>query len=432
MRAAWFAEALRLSALIAIGVLGGALAGYPTSGLIIALLFYVGWHLRQLRKLELWLGQSGGFYPPEAEGIWGEVLHQLYRLRRRNRRRKQRIARLVREFRMSTAAMPDGILLLNQQQEIVWYNATALELLELAGPKDVGQRVSNLIRDPEFQRYLGDGATDGEALEVEGTSGRRLSLQLVPYGDDQWLLVVKDITRMRELERMRTDFVANASHELRSPLTVLSGYLETMREDEGLREHWGAPLDEMHRQAERMQDIVEGLLELSRLEGEDEPTPDEEVEAAGLLAQVAEDARELARPGQEVLVDADPDLLLLGSEIELRSAFSNLVLNAIKYTPEGGRIEVALRADGDGAVLAVSDTGRGIPEEHIPRLTERFYRVDRGRSRGQGGVGLGLAIVKYALQRHGAELSVSSRPGEGSRFSCRFPAAVVRRRTGAA
>ena len=431
MRPAWAAEALRFAALLGGALVVGWIAGRPYLLLAAALALYLIWHLYHLYQLDLWLQRSGRYYPPEAGGIWGEVLHQLYRLRRRNRRRKARIARMVREYRMSTAAMPDGVVLLDAAREIVWANQAASQLLQIDGVRDAGQRITNLIRDPDFQAALAGEVVAAEPVEIDAASGGRVSLQLVPYGEGQWMVLAKDVTRLHQLEGMRKDFVANASHELRSPLTVVTGYLESMREDPALQEAWGAPLEEMHRQVLNMQEIIGDLLDLSKLESPDHARELVPVDVGGLLAAIVEDARLLARPGQVVELQLDSRAMLLGSELELNSAFTNLITNACKYTPDGGRIEVRWSQDAAGGHLEVADTGPGIPAEHLPRLTERFYRVDRGRARDQGGSGLGLAIVKHVLQRHGGELEIRSELGMGSRFICHFPLSALQDRPAA-
>jgi len=248
-----------------------------------------------------------------------------------------------------------------------------------------------------------------------------LSLQVVPYGDGQQLMLVSDVSRQMRLEAVRRDFVANASHELRSPLTVITGYLETLSQDPALDRDLQGPVAEMRRQAERMTAIIRDLLELSRLEETDEIVGGESLDVEALIAMLRKDV--LARPvhPRDVRVRIDSDAHLVGDEPEIHSAFSNLVDNAAKYTPAEGSIEMRWWVDEDGGHFAVTDTGMGIPPEHIPRLTERFYRVDAGRSRATGGSGLGLAIVKHVLQRHGAELEVQSTLGSGSTFMCHFP-----------
>ena len=295
-------------------------------------------------------------------------------------------------------------------------------LLNLRRTADLGLRIENLLREPEFARYLAHQDFSNPVV-ISPTTGEDtyLSLQVVPYGDGQQLLLVSDVSRQMRLEAVRRDFVANASHELRSPLTVISGYLETLSQDPALDRDLQGPVAEMRRQAERMTAIIRDLLELSRLEETDEVVGGVSLDVPALISMLRKDV--LARPShpRDVRARVESDAHLIGDEPEIHSAFSNLVDNAAKYTPPEGSIEIRWWVDDEGAHFSVTDTGMGIPAEHIPRLTERFYRVDAGRSRSTGGSGLGLAIVKHVLQRHGAELEVQSTLGSGSTFTCHFP-----------
>jgi two-component system phosphate regulon sensor histidine kinase PhoR len=282
-------------------------------------------------------------------------------------------------------------------------------------------RIENLVRQPEFARYL---RTAPQATPVVISYGpaddRYLALQVIPAGD-QLLMLARDITRESRLEAMRKDFVANASHELRSPLTVINGYLDQLSDDPGLEPVWRAPIEEMRRQAERMRLIVEDLLELSKLEASGKEAPLDPVDIGGMLALLRKEVLSREFRPREVTLKLDSPARLLGSEAELHSIASNLITNAVKYTPEEGSVAIRWWVDPQGGHLSVTDTGIGIPEEHLPRLTERFYRVDRGRSRKSGGSGLGLSIVKHALQRHGGRLTIDSIEGRGSVFTCHFP-----------
>jgi two-component system, OmpR family, phosphate regulon sensor histidine kinase PhoR len=313
-------------------------------------------------------------------------------------------------------------VILNAQREIVWFNRTAGQLLDLRRTADLGMRIEHLLREPDFIRYLAGGDfSNSVVIRPPGGEDSYLSLQVAPYGDGQLLLLVTDVSRQMRLEAVRRDFVANASHELRSPLTVISGYLETLGQDPALDEELRGPVAEMQRQAERMTGIIRDLLELSRLEESDAATGGTSIDVPALLALLRKDV--LARPvrPRDVRVHIDSVAQLIGDEPEIHSAFSNLVDNAAKYTPPEGSVEMRWWVDDDGGHFAVTDTGMGIPAEYIPRLTERFYRVDAGRSRSTGGSGLGLAIVKHVLQRHGATLEVQSKSGSGSTFTCHFP-----------
>ncbi len=419
---AWLFAAGRLLATVVVGAAAGWLFGNVWGGLACALALHLAWVLTYLFRLEWWLRHRNYAEPPDVGGVWGEIIAQIVRLHRRKRFHKQRFVQLMRQLQRSTAALPDGVVILNAQREIVWFNRMAARLLNLRRTADLGMRIENLLRAPEFVRYLA-AADFANPVVVRTTTGEDgfLSLQVAPYGDGQLLLLVRDVSRQMRLEAVRRDFVANASHELRSPLTVISGYLETLAADPVLDAELHAPLAEMRRQAERMTAIIRDLIELSRLEETDEVVGGEPVDVAALISLLRKDV--LARPvhPKDVRVKVESQARLLGDEPEVHSAFSNLVDNAAKYTPEEGSLEIRWWVDEDGGHFAVSDTGMGVPPEHIPRLTERFYRVDAGRSRATGGSGLGLAIVKHVLQRHGATLEVKSTLGAGSTFTCHFP-----------
>jgi two-component system phosphate regulon sensor histidine kinase PhoR len=419
---AWLFAAGRLLATVVIGAAAGWLFGNLWGGLACALALHLGWVLAYLFRLEWWLRHRTYAEAPDVGGVWGEIIAQIVRLHRRKRFHKQRFVQLMRQLQRSTAALPDGVVILNAQREIVWFNRMAARLLNLRRTADLGMRIENLLRAPEFVRYLA-AADFANPVVVRTTTGEDgfLSLQVAPYGDGQLLLLVRDVSRQMRLEAVRRDFVANASHELRSPLTVISGYLETLAADPVLDAELHGPLAEMRRQAERMTAIIRDLIELSRLEETDEVVGGEPVDVAALIALLRKDV--LARPvhPKDVSVKVESQAQLLGDEPEIHSAFSNLVDNAAKYTQAEGSLEIRWWVDEDGGHFAVTDTGMGVPPEHIPRLTERFYRVDAGRSRATGGSGLGLAIVKHVLQRHGATLEVKSTLGAGSSFTCHFP-----------
>lgn len=418
----WWFTVGRLLATVLAGLGAGWLFGNLGAGLACALALHLGWVLANLFRLEWWLRHRNFADPPDVGGVWGEIIAQVVRLHRRKRFHKQRFVQLMRQLQRSTGALPNGVVILNAQREIVWFNRMAARLLALRSTADLGLRIENLLREPDFLRYLARRDFSNPVM-IRPTTGQDtyLSLQVAPYGDGQLLLLVSDVSRQMRLEAVRRDFVANASHELRSPLTVISGYLETLGQDPALDPDLLAPVAEMRRQAERMTSIIRDLLELSRLEETDEVVGGGPIDVAALLALLRKDV--LARPArpQEVRVRVESAVQLIGDEPEIHSAFSNLVDNAAKYTPPEGSIEMRWWTDEEGGHLAVADTGFGIPSEHIPRLTERFYRVDAGRSRATGGSGLGLAIVKHVLQRHGARLEVQSILGEGSTFICHFP-----------
>jgi two-component system, OmpR family, phosphate regulon sensor histidine kinase PhoR len=387
---------------------------------------YLGWQLLNLYRLDRWLRMRSQLDPPNIGGIWGDIIGQVVRLHRRKQFHKQRLVQLFRELRRSTAALPDGVIILSSQNEIVWFNRQAARLLGLRRPVDIGLRIDNLIRSPEFVHYLhGDDFALPLIIRPPVQLDLYLALQLVPYGAGQSLLLARDVTRQMRLEAMRKDFVANASHELRTPLTVISGYLDTLADDSSIDAAWAGPIRDMRAQARRMNAIITDLLELSRLESTDGEAPREPIDVPRMLERLHRDALAKNDRPRQVLLELESADGLYGAAHEIESAFTNVLVNALKYTLPDGTVRIRWRTDDDGAYFSVIDTGIGIPAEHIPRLTERFYRVDAGRSRGEGGSGLGLAIVKHALQRHGGWLDVESTEGKGSTFTCHFPTARI-------
>jgi two-component system, OmpR family, phosphate regulon sensor histidine kinase PhoR len=419
---AWWLAAGRFLVTVGLGSGIGWLFGSVWGGLACALAVHLAWVLTNLFRLEWWLRHRSYADPPDVGGVWGEIIAQVVRLHRRKRFHKQRFVQLMRQLQRSTAALPNGVVILNAQREIIWFNRTSARLLNLRSTADLGMRIEHLLREPEFVRYLASGEYVNPIV-IRPTTGEdcHLSLQVAPYGDGQLLLLVSDVSRQMRLEAVRRDFVANASHELRSPLTVISGYLETLAQDPALDTDLQGPLAEMRRQAERMTGIIGDLLELSRLEESAEADGGEPIDIAALAALMRKDVLARAQHPRDVRVRIESTAQLRGDEPEIHSAFSNLVDNAAKYTPTEGSLEMRWWTDEEGGHFAVTDTGYGVPAEHIPRLTERFYRVDPGRSRSTGGSGLGLAIVKHVLQRHGAILEVQSTLGAGSTFTCHFP-----------
>lgn len=411
---------------LGLAILGGLVIGWLFGNLVagiaavLAVLFV--WQLVHLIWLDYWLKDPRGREPPPARGLWGDVVSRVVRIERRRRYHKERLRQVFREFWRSTAAMPDGVVVLNAQGELTWFNRTAARMLGLRGKADRGMRITNLLREPALRDYLSRGEFDEPLVILHGTGPETsLSFQVVPYSKGLKLMLVRDVTRQVALENMRKDFVANASHELRSPLTVMTGYLETLLSDPAMDRELGGPLLEMQRQTQRMNGIVRDLLDLSRLDAQVADAAMTEIDVSALCAMLRKDV--LARPGHpQVSVAIDTDSNLLGEEPEVLSAFSNLVDNAVKFTPQTGSIRLRWWLEPSGeACFAVSDTGPGIAAEHLPRLTERFYRADAGRARNAGGTGLGLAIVKHVLMHHGASLRIESEPGKGSTFTCVFP-----------
>jgi len=407
-----------------IGGVFGATWGWGAFSL--GLVAVILWHARHLSRLQRWLADPGAGDVPEAQGIWDEALAALHRLERAQGKREQGLADSLASMRRAVQALPDGVVILDRANRIEWLNRTAEAQLGLDARTDLGQNIANLVRSPEFVEYL-QAAQDG-SIRISRGPGRSISAQLIPFGQSQKLLLSRDVTQAERVETMRRDFVANVSHELRTPLTVLVGFLETVRElkldPQRVRDYIGMMQD----QASRMQRIIEDLLTLSALDNAP-PASDEARLALGpLVERLKADAEALSAGKHTIKTSIEGASDLLGVETELASAFGNLVSNAIRYTPAGGTVTLLWREDADGARFTVADTGIGIEAEHIPRLTERFYRVDRSRSRETGGTGLGLAIAKHALARHNATLEIESQPGKGSRFSARFPAQRLARR----
>jgi two-component system, OmpR family, phosphate regulon sensor histidine kinase PhoR len=421
----WLAEVRRLvvGAFLLAGV--GFVLGAPGIVVLLGAAAYLGWHLFQIFRLERWLDQPEQYPPPEF-GIWHVIYQKLAHQARRNSRYRDRLHSVVSRFEQASEAAPDGAIILREDGSIDWLNNSAVHLLGLRRPQDVGLPIVNLVRSPAFGSYL-DKEKFNEPLQMDSPADERIRLQIrvVRYGDDQKLMLVRDVTRLHRLEEMRRDFVANVSHELRSPLTVIMGYLETLGDDGDTPPSWKRPVSEMNHQAQRMHEIVEDLLSLSRIEHDPGGAPKKPVKVAGMLESIAKDALKLRPDPPLIHTEAENGLGLLGDYNELYSAFSNLVFNAVQYTPSDGDIHVRWYSDEKGAHLEVKDTGEGIPAHHIPRLTERFYRVDKARSRKLGGTGLGLAIVKHVVMRHDGALRVESTLHEGSTFSCDFSAARI-------
>ena len=432
MRNPWISEAWRGGFLLGGAWFVGWLIGRPETLLLIAMGIYLAWHLYNLRRLERWYHKRKRFHPPAARGIWGEVFYDIYQLQQRNRKRKRKLARMLTRFNEFTSAMPDAIVVLGEGDQIEWLNKAAESYLGLHSKQDVGQRIDNLIRYPRFGHFLSRGDYS-KTLELPSPMSNRhtLSIRIVPYGNRRRLLVVRDITHMKHLERVRQDFIANVSHELRTPLTVIAGYLENMADaGDACSQHWGKSIEQMQGQSRRMIRIVEDLLTLSRLEANNAPPLHDAVAVPVILATIHEEAVALSgEAGHEITLDVDRSLWLRGGEKTLYGVFANLVFNAVQYTPPGGTIHIHWYKKGDALYLDVRDSGIGISAQHIPRLTERFYRIDPGRSREYGGTGLGLAIVKHGLERHAGRLKIESRVGEGSLFRCVFPVDLAIQRT---
>jgi two-component system phosphate regulon sensor histidine kinase PhoR len=426
------ALARRLLLLLAACGLIGLITGQYAWALAIGLGAYLLWHLKQLLRLHAWLRErQPDDAPPEGYGLWGEVFDSIYHLQRRDQRVRGRLQAVIDRVQESTAALRDAVIMLDSEGNLEWWNRAAEQLLGLKTPQDSGQAITNLVRHPRFKEYFEAGQYQ-EALEIPSpiNDRQRLQLQITRYGNNEHLMFVRDVTRLHQLEQMRKDFVANVSHELRTPLTVISGYLETLLDNvEEVNPRWLRALQQMQQQGSRMQNLLNDLLLLAKLEATDYPSDNQPVAMDLLLLSIRNDAQALSGSrNHRISLEADHQVRLKGSEAELRSAFSNLVFNAVKYSPEESEIRIRWWADEQGGHFSVADSGIGIEAKHLPRLTERFYRVDSSRASNTGGTGLGLAIVKHVLLRHRARLDITSVPGKGSTFTCHFPAQQLSRR----
>lgn len=388
--------------------------------LFVTSLLLLGWTYRHIFLLDKWLWRDKKLTPPAGDGSWQQVFDGIYYRQRKARKKNKELRGLIRRFRDGAEALPDAIVVLNKDWTIIWCNKLAQQLVGLRWPQDERQRIDNLIRNPEFQAYIRQSQFE---LPLELSSpvneGLVLEFRILPYGEDQHLLIVRDVTQLKLLEQVRKDFVANVSHELRTPLTVLQGYLEVMDADnlpnEGI---WVKAHTVMLEQTKRMDALVQQLLTLSRIEASAKVQFEDHIDVPAMLAMLEQEAQTLNREKQhQISFSIEPDLMVSGIREELRSAFSNLITNAIKYTPNGGEIKVSWVRQHQKAVFSVSDNGEGIAPHHVKRLTERFYRVDQARARATGGTGLGLAIVKHVLQRHNTKLMIFSEPKKGSSFS---------------
>lgn len=374
------------------------------------------WHIY---KLNQWLWYSRKMSPPAVTGVWEHIYEGIYHLQRRNRNKRKELGRLVKRFREGSEALPDAVVVVDANACIVWCNRLARLDLGLKWPNDAGRRLDNLIRHPAFIEYFHADNFD-HPIEVPSPTNpnKTFEYRIMPYGEEHLLLIARDITRVSQLEGMRKDFVANVSHELRTPLTVINGYLEILPVDREANPMMGKAFDEMTAQTQRMQNLIEDLLVLSRIEASSERIYEHVVDMPTMLQQLEREAQTLNKDkGHAIVFHIDPSLKVYGVETELRSACSNLVFNAVHYTPTGGNINIYWTSTPAGASFKVTDNGDGISQNHLVRLTERFYRVDKARSRKTGGSGLGLSIVKHVLSHHNSQLEIHSEVSKGSQFS---------------
>lgn len=433
----WLARTLSAVLLVLLGaafgaffgsLLKAALVGLALGGLLVFVLLVVrdSWRGQGLMN---WLRGPLTTPAPRDSGFWGEMAYRVEKALRARELSTQRESERLAQFLSAIEASPNGVMMLDTADQIEWCNSVAAEHFGLDPERDRRQRVTNLIRTPAFVAHLQGGRFD-EPIEFPGPLGRSsLSVLVRPYGDGMKLVLSQDITARERTEAMRRDFVANVSHEIRTPLTVLAGFVETLTQLPLSEPERQRVLQLMGQQAERMQALVGDLLTLARLEGSPRPAPDRWCRMADVMLQARRDAEGLSAGRHTLVSEGGDDVEVAGSDAELYSAVANLLNNAVRYTPEGGRIQLRWlwREDGGGEI-EVQDTGIGIAREHLSRLTERFYRVDGSRSRDTGGTGLGLSIVKHVAQRHGGEIEVQSEPGKGSCFRLVLPALRVRRR----
>ena len=423
----WRSELNRFLILIAVAGLIGLVAGRLTLFILIAVLGYLAHTFFQLYRLYTWLdtlAESEQDEPPETEGIWGSVFDGIYRLQRREREAVNHLKSILNKAQESSAALEMAVIMINRKGNLEWWNKAAEKLLGFRSEQDQQQAVTNLLREPRFFEYF-EGGNYNDPLQIPSPLNKKviLEFQITPFGEGERLMLVRDVTQMHKLELMRKDFVGNVSHELRTPITVINGYLETLLDNkDSVAPRWVKPLEQMYQQSQRMESIVRDLLTLSRLETKALPKQQDSVDVSSLLREVRSETEQVFTTKQHaILVECDGDHHLRGSMSELYSAVSNLLFNAAKYTPDHGEIRVTATLVSTGLDIEVADNGVGIEELHLPRLTERFYRVDESRSTDTGGTGLGLAIVKHVLARHGAKLEILSEVGKGSRFICHFP-----------
>ncbi len=399
----------------------GWLLNFLIGALVLYFFFYILRQLWSMRKFEIWMaGKTTKAFPP-ASGFWSELTYLVSKKQRALEKHADLNLYKSEQFKSASMLIPDAIVSLDKSNRIEWFNKVSKELLGIRR-QNVGGRIESLVRHPDFIKYLRT-ADHADPIKINGlnSTARTYELQIIPYFDSHKLLVVRDITELYQLAQIRRDFIANASHELRTPLTVLRGYLEIMIDHKEDLEQWSLPLEHMETQSHRMQAIIEDLLTLSTLESESITAEEELVNVPAMLDQLQADSNQLGTENHHFLFEVDRDLVLSGYSEPIKSVLTNLISNAVRYSPDGGNITVRWFKEGGKAIYEVSDQGLGIAAEHIPRLTERFYRVDKDRSRVTGGTGLGLAIVKHVLERHHASLEIESVLGKGSTFRCTFP-----------
>ncbi len=420
----WQKDITRLLLLLLATAIVGGITGLFLPILLLLMLGIIVRQVVQINQFEKWISTGGRGKYPKSTGIWEEIYYHIYRIKKNEKRRKKKLGKMIDQFRQSTEALPDAAIVLGAHDEIDWANKAARDVFGLQ-QSDKGQRIPNLIRFPEFIHYLRSGDYK-EAVTLPSPIDNRITLEvrIVPYGAGLRLLLAQDVTQLKKMERMRKDFVANVSHELRTPLTVLKGYLETLQDlDDEHSPLLTSSFQQMQGQTERMQHLVDDLLLLARLETQQKNT--QCVDVPALLRQICKEGDALENASRRIELTLETSVHIKGEEQELRSAFTNLLGNALKYSPENSIVKVRWYQDNASIVLAIEDQGEGITKAEIPRITERFYRVETKRIKKVNGTGLGLAIVKHVLMRHDAKLNITSELGKGSCFRCRFPVSRI-------
>jgi two-component system phosphate regulon sensor histidine kinase PhoR len=402
----------------------GLIFGYLPWLLLASVLAALVWNFYNQLKLSHWLWVDRSMTPPPGRWSWEPLFYGLYQMQQRNRRRRRELALLIKRFRSGAESLPDAVVMTTVEGNIFWCNGLAQHLLGFRWPEDNGQHILNLLRYPEFSHYL-QQQEFSRPLTLQLNNEHYVEFRVMPYSEGQLLMVARDVTQMRQLEGARRNFFANVSHELRTPLTVLQGYLEMMSDEELDGSLRGKALGTMQEQTRRMDGLVKQLLTLSRIEAAPNVDMNERVDIPLMLRVLQREAQSLSGGNHEISFRVNEQLKVFGNDDQLRSAVSNLVYNAVNHTPKGTNIEVSWQQTPNGAQFQVSDNGPGIAAEHIPRLTERFYRVDKARSRQTGGSGLGLAIVKHALSHHDARLEILSEQGIGTRFIFTLPNRLI-------
>ncbi|AUH01731.1 two-component system sensor histidine kinase PhoR [Prodigiosinella confusarubida] len=423
-RLSWKKLALELAFFCTPAVLLGLIFGYLPWFLLVFVLAALCWNFYNQLKLSHWLWIDRSMTPPPGRWSWEPLFYGLYQMQLRNRRRRRELALLIKRFRSGAESLPDAVVITTEEGTMIWCNRLAQHLLGFRWPEDNGQNILNLLRYPEFTEYMQLRDFSGPLMLLLNNS-YHVEFRVMPYSEGQLLIVARDVTQMRQLEGARRNFFANVSHELRTPLTVLQGYLEMMSDESLDATLQAKALNTMQEQTRRMDGLVKQLLTLSRIEAATAIDLSEEVDIPLMLRVLQREAETLSQGRHEIIFRVNEQLKVFGNEDQLRSAVSNLVYNAVNHTPKGTRIEVCWQQTPSGAQFQVSDNGPGIAPKHLPRLTERFYRVDKARSRQTGGSGLGLAIVKHALGHHDSRLEVISEEGIGSRFMFTLPNRLI-------